>query len=339
VSGKRVDLAIELKDSGSGVGQILAMLYVVVTSERPRVILIDEPQSFLHPGAIRKLFEIFAQYKRHQYILSTHSPAGLNITADANYLLVQRGQDQSTVTQLDAHNQAGISVFLSEIGSRPSDVFGSDAILWVEGKTEERCFPLLVREVAGSTLGGTQILGIVNTGDLEGDLAERVFEIYQRLSASPSILPTKAHFLFDREGRTKQQCDDVVRRGGGLVRLLPRRMYENYLLEPSAISELINAFDPDRPQKTGPEEVLAWISSKGCGAEYFADKKEVAFNDPQWIEVVDGAKLLKALVYEITDSRLRYDKVAHGELLTRYLVRNPTQALRELDLLIADLCR
>jgi AAA ATPase domain/AAA domain, putative AbiEii toxin, Type IV TA system len=55
---RREDLAIPLADSGTGVGQVLAMLYVVVDAKFPQTIVIDEPQSFLHPGAIRKLVDI-----------------------------------------------------------------------------------------------------------------------------------------------------------------------------------------------------------------------------------------------------------------------------------------
>lgn len=55
---ERDDLAITLNDSGTGVGQVLAILYVVVTSNVGRTIVIDEPNSFLHPGASRKLLQI-----------------------------------------------------------------------------------------------------------------------------------------------------------------------------------------------------------------------------------------------------------------------------------------
>src|SRR5262249_20662633 len=48
---RREDLDIPLAECGTGIGQVLAMLYVVYTAEFPRIIVIDEPQSFLHPGA------------------------------------------------------------------------------------------------------------------------------------------------------------------------------------------------------------------------------------------------------------------------------------------------
>lgn len=53
----REDLAIPLIHSGTGVSQVLAMLYVVLFADYPRIIIIDEPQSFLNPGAVRKLFD------------------------------------------------------------------------------------------------------------------------------------------------------------------------------------------------------------------------------------------------------------------------------------------
>src|SRR5208283_5819881 len=54
---QREDLAVPLLESGTGIAQVLAILYVVMTSERGQAIIIDEPQSFLHPGAARKLID------------------------------------------------------------------------------------------------------------------------------------------------------------------------------------------------------------------------------------------------------------------------------------------
>lgn len=45
------ELAFSLSESGTGVGQIISLLYVVFDSERPQVILIDEPQNLLTSGS------------------------------------------------------------------------------------------------------------------------------------------------------------------------------------------------------------------------------------------------------------------------------------------------
>src|SRR2546425_5487287 len=45
---ERADLAVPLSDCGTGISQVLAILYVVLTSDVPQTIVVDEPQSFLH---------------------------------------------------------------------------------------------------------------------------------------------------------------------------------------------------------------------------------------------------------------------------------------------------
>ena len=71
---QREDLVAPLVESGTGIGQVLAILYVVLTSDRPQTIIIDEPQSFLHPGAAGKLMEFLKLHPtRHQFIIATHS--------------------------------------------------------------------------------------------------------------------------------------------------------------------------------------------------------------------------------------------------------------------------
>ena len=60
---------LPLSEGGTGVGQVLAILYVVLTSNEGRVIAIDEPNSFLHPGAARRLMEVLKEHPEHQFII------------------------------------------------------------------------------------------------------------------------------------------------------------------------------------------------------------------------------------------------------------------------------
>jgi predicted ATPase len=94
-STRREDLAIPLNESGTGVGQVLAILYVAMTNE-PGVIAIDEPNSFLHPGAAKKLIQILKLYPQHQYIISTHSPELINVAQPAALHLVRFESKEGT---------------------------------------------------------------------------------------------------------------------------------------------------------------------------------------------------------------------------------------------------
>ena len=69
----RHDLTLPLSEGGTGVGQVLAILYVVLRSSG-NIIIIDEPNSFLHPRAAKELIGILKEDRSNQYILSTHYP-------------------------------------------------------------------------------------------------------------------------------------------------------------------------------------------------------------------------------------------------------------------------
>jgi predicted ATP-dependent endonuclease of OLD family len=154
---EREDLAIALSQCGTGVGQVLAILYILITSQEPRIIIIDEPQSFLHPGAAKKLIEILREFPQHQYFISTHSPEIISSANPSKIVKLQYEDCETKASLIDSRETAEQRSLLAEIGVRLSDVFGADNILWVEGPTEERCLPLILNNLAKKPLRGTQI--------------------------------------------------------------------------------------------------------------------------------------------------------------------------------------
>jgi len=332
---EREDLAIPLAASGTGVSQILALLYVIVTAEHPRVVVIDEPHSFLHPGAVRKLLEILSMHPKHQYIMSTHSPVAITAAATTTILLVRMNGPESVVEQLDGTAPDDLKGVLAEVGARLSDVYGADNILWVEGRTEEECFPLvraLVR-TQNEPITGTAILGVRQTGDFERRDAERVISIYERLSRAGALLPPAVGFLFDREGRSAAQQADLERRLGGRVFFLPRRMFENYLLKPAGIAGVMNMLAAN---VTDEVAVAAWLQEHSWDEKYFSER--VAVRTPAfWHEKVHGARLLSDIFSGLSKSRLSYRKVEHGVYLTKWLVVNDSSDLLELARFIAEI--
>jgi hypothetical protein len=190
---EREDLAISLNECGSGVGQVLAILYLVLTSDHPQTIIVDEPQSFLHPGAVRKLIEVLKGYPKHQYIFATHSPTVITASDPSTFTMVRATDGESVLDVMDPSNTKHLQSYLSEIGARLSDVFGADNILWVEGQTEEACFPLILEKIAERSLMGTVVVGIRQTSDLQGRDKKKVLEMYRRLSEGKLFCPPQSH--------------------------------------------------------------------------------------------------------------------------------------------------
>ena len=332
---ERADLAVPLSESGTGIGQVLSILYVVLTSDEPRIIIIDEPQSFLHPGAVRKLIEILKSYSQHQFIITTHSPTVVTATNPQTLFLIRSEESESIVEPINVLETNEIRRFLLEIGARLSDVFGADNILWVEGRTEELCFPLLVENILKQSLMGTQIIGVQHTGDFEGKRSKTVFELYERLSRGRGLLPPAIGFIFDRENRTQQERDDLIRQSDGKIKFLNRKMYENYLLNPHAISFVLSQSDSSKEREITLQDVEQWIKDNGCNRRYIdTGKSPITSDHPQWLENVHAARVLEDIFSNLSDNRVTFDKVEHGVLLTEWIISNAQSDLSEVSELI-----
>jgi len=320
---ERSDLAIPLSESGTGIGQVLAMLYVVLTAEYPRTIIIDEPQSFLNPGAVRKLIEILKQYSQHQFIITTHSPEVVSVVKSQTLFLLRKVEAETMIEQLDSSEAQDQKLLLSEVGARLSDVFGADNILWVEGATEELCFTLIVEKVLRRPLQGTKIIGVIQTGDFESKHSQLILQIYDRLTKGSGLIPPAIGFIFDREGRSKQEQDDIIRRSQGKVVFLPRRMYENYLLNPNAIASVISQIEGFRDSPVTLEEVEHWLQCNRSDKKYYdSNICESERTGEGWMRDVHGAKLLETIFNEFSEFRVEYDKVKYGVALTEWILEN-----------------
>ena len=335
---RRDDLAVPLSESGTGVGQVLALLYVALTSKYSQTILIDEPSSFLHPAAARKLIEILKEFPQHQYIIATHSSEILRAASPATMALIRWQRPQSVIELVDAGKLSGIRKCLIEVGAKLSDVFGADRILWVEGDTEEECFGLLL--AGHRTSVGTNIVGVKHTGDFSSKRipVETIVGIYQKLSRGDAYLPPAVGFVFDRESRTEAQMEEIKTKSQSSVRFLPRRMYENYLLVPTALTALMNSLLDFSQTPVTTEQVNSWMTSKGGNAKYLSPPKtSIAVTDPEWLITVDGAALLYDLFQDLSQTRYAYDKTVHSVQLTEWLLKNDAGALGELRMFLIEI--
>jgi predicted ATPase len=329
----RDDLAVSLNESGTGVAQVLAILYIVTAYDQATTIIIDEPNSYLHPGAARNLIQIL-RATSHQYIISTHSPEIISISEPDSMSLLAWNDGATTISRLDAYQIADTRRILLAVGSKLSDLFGSDFVLWVEGPTEAECFRRVLLHFGKLPLG-TSITAVRNTGDFEAKRAsgKMVWEVYEKLSAGNALLPTAIAFSFDREGRSEREIEDLIRQSRGRVHFLFRRMFENYLLHPAALASLLNTMEAFGSEPITPERVEEWLSQNAASAKYGASSSwDGNPSNPEWLREVDGANLLKGLVTDLS-------KIGHGIDLTEWILKNDPDKLRDLAEHLAEIVK
>ncbi|HLY27395.1 MAG TPA: AAA family ATPase, partial [Aggregatilineales bacterium] len=334
----RDDLSIDLADSGTGIGQVLAMLYVVLTADQPQVIIIDEPQSFLHPGAVRILFEILRQrFSQHQYIVTTHSPTAIASAAPQSLVLVRKVGAESRVEVVDAAEAESLRSCLLELGARPSDVFGYDQILWVEGATEERCFPLIVERILRQPMLGTAIIGVAETSLFDKKNSNVLVRIYERLSRGRGLIPPSIGIILDREARSDELIAKLEANG---LSFLARSMYENYLLNSSAIAATLGSIKELEGLAISPEKVNEWLEEHKWEKDFIKLNPNTERHESDWLKNVHGKKVLDALFNELSGNRLRYEgnEVEYGLSLTTWLIEISPDELQEVtDLILSKL--
>ncbi|MES2762325.1 MAG: AAA family ATPase [Bacteroidota bacterium] len=333
---ERNDLVVPLDQCGTGLGQVLAILYVVLTSDIPKIIIIDEPNSFLHPGAARKLIEILKEHSQHQFIISTHSPSTIAAANPKTINIIKNREAQSYIEAIDVEETNQQQLYLAEIGAKLSDVFGADNILWVEGKTEEICFPKIIETTSNLSLMGTSILGVKNTGDFQSKNSGLVFDIYKKLSVGKGLMPAAVGFVFDKEELTERQIKDLERKSGKKVHFIGRRLYENYLLNPQAIFEVLNEIDMINISQ---EDVDNWIEQNKWKRKFISQENAKIKTQDNWLEKVDGANFLSALFSELTKSKVCFDKIKHSVALTEWIIENSIEDLKELQDLLTQILK
>ncbi|HXP52087.1 MAG TPA: ATP-binding protein [Bacteroidia bacterium] len=322
-SYEREDLVVPLSESGTGISQVLAILYVVLTSNNPTSIIIDEPNSFLHPGATRKLMEILKEHPQHQFIISTHSPEVISSSNPSTINIIKTKDAQSKAIPVDIGVNRNIQIYLTEIGSRLSDVFGSDNLLWVEGKTEELSFPKIVKKMKVVSLMGTSILSVRNTGDFDGKDARKTLEIYKKLSNGYGLMPSALRFVFDREKKTEKEIEDLTRESGGIMKFTKRRMFENYLINPKAIHTLLNKVPVTEM------EITKWIEENKWDNSFISEKYAQDKKQENWSLYVDGANFLKTMFIKLSKGTLEFDKIEHSVALAEWIIENDFDQLKD----------
>ncbi len=137
-----------------------------VSGDNPRttLLLIDEPELYLHPQGIEQVRLALKKLSQNAYqvVFSTHSPAMITRdSAPVTVVVRKNGAPLSTAARnpLRAAATAAIeeaahqSRLIFELG-RASEVFFSDKVLLCEGKTEARLLPIAYEALRGKSLKG-----------------------------------------------------------------------------------------------------------------------------------------------------------------------------------------
>ena len=338
------ELGFSLENCGTGIGQLIAILGVIMTINNS-VIVIDELSSFVRPAAMKALLRIIrTHYPDNQLIVATHSTDVMVASDPSSTHLLRNNDFESTVTRIDSKDLEQLRQVAGELGISMTDVFASDSIVWVEGLTEELCFPYIYNELYGPLPRGLVFAPIIATGDFAARRTRRelVLQIYQRLSEAVYPLVRHVAFSFDRDTFSRNQMADLKRIASKAmckISFLPRRNFECFLLDPKSLAEFFRVNCGDHSQTEFTVEQVGEVILRNGGLQEFGAAAEWKsdLSDEDWLSAVDGAKLLACVCQECTKAQLTFAKAKQSLELLKLVVKNDRSKLSTLGKHIQDL--
>jgi hypothetical protein len=248
----------EISWAGFGFQVWLQLLTHISTTTDATVLVVDEPEIYLHPDLQRRLFELLRATGK-QIILATHSAEIVNDAERDDVVLVNRARKSAKrIGDIE-----GLQDALFSIGSAQNihltKLSRGRRVLFFEGQ-DFRQIRRLAARFGYSNLADGGDLTVVPIGGFaqKQRIEDAAWTFGQVLKAEIEIAG-----LLDRDYRPNEEIAEIV---NGMRKTIPRfhilgaKEIENYLLVPHAIHKAVEARLRDRP------DALAKFSAIGDDA-------------------------------------------------------------------------
>ncbi|MFZ6640289.1 ATP-dependent nuclease [Undibacterium sp. TC4M20W] len=131
-----------ISELGAGISELVICI-VTAATRKPSWILIDEPESHLHPSLQVKFVEALTQLASCGLIFTTHSIGLARTCADSILVVQQDKQGRSSIKPFEGINN--FSELMGELSFSQFRELGYDKILLCEGVTEVKVFRQILR--------------------------------------------------------------------------------------------------------------------------------------------------------------------------------------------------
>jgi putative ATP-dependent endonuclease of the OLD family len=261
-----------IKRMGEGFRRLFVILFYIFHPQY-KIILIDEPESHLHPSIIKKLIHILeTKSGKKQIFLTTHHPSFVQAKYLPNIWRVTRNEQQSTALYGFHEKDVDLNRFVQEINDDNSGMLFSDKVLLVEGISDA----IFMREMLARFYEKENDIKVVYTSgkgtvDLYANLCE-IFNIPYAIMLdsdainSASLQRVKKFPKFRRRSTFQEKIEELKQReifilGKDLEKTYPHRFKskETKPLAALLISQKITRIDLQQKSMKTIKEIIERI--------------------------------------------------------------------------------
>jgi predicted ATP-dependent endonuclease of OLD family len=215
----------------------------------PCIILIEDPELFLHPQLQKVASEILYHLSmKNQIIFSTHSPNMIFNFTSKQIRQVILDKNYCTTVQ----ETTNLSVILNDLGYTASDLMDVSFVFFVEGKQDKSRLPLLLKKYYSEIQGEHgEILrtAIISTNSCTNIRTYANLKYMNQLYIKDQFLMIRDGDGKDKEKLIKELCGYYNKRNQEdeytLPRVTPKNVlilkyysFENYFLDPKVMTKI-----------------------------------------------------------------------------------------------------
>jgi len=214
----------QLDELGAGVAEFIVSA-MMVFSKQPSWLVIDEPESHLHPAMQLKFLELLASQAKYGVLFATHSLGLARMAADRIWI-VTKDTDTEVSSVSPLADPTTPAELLLELQYGSFAAIGASHILWVEGDTDAAVFRQWLSKLKLDLK--FLVLSLGGNDGIRKDCATQLSEI-KRLGVPVSAIidsdkDSEAAELQEKQKGFASQCE----RFGIDCHVTARRATENY---------------------------------------------------------------------------------------------------------------
>ncbi len=215
----------------------------------PGIILMEDPEIFLHPRLQKISGEILCRLSQNsQVIFSTHSPNLLSPFSSRQIRQVMLDEEGYSIVR----HRTDLDRILDDLGYSAADLMNVSFVFIVEGKQDKNRLPLLLRKYYSEVYdqnGKLSRVAIVTTNSCTNIKTYANLKYMNQLYLKDQFLMIRDGDGKDRETLRKELCGYYARQGRQDIDRLPKvteknvlvlkyYSFENYFLDPETMAKI-----------------------------------------------------------------------------------------------------
>jgi putative AbiEii toxin of type IV toxin-antitoxin system len=226
----------EIYWAGFGFQVWCQMLTFIVRAKRDSLLIIDEPDIYLHSDLQRQLVSLLKEIES-DVVIATHSTEIISEADPGDLLVINKKANSAKRIRDPAQLQSVFGILGSNLNPTLTQLAKSKRAVFVEG-LDFQILGAFARKLGKQAVSNRSDFAVIHS---EGFNPQKVQDLAKGMELTLGGTILKA-VIFDRDYRSKEEVTEVraqLNKFAKLVHIHRRKELENYLLDPVAIDRAI----------------------------------------------------------------------------------------------------